>query len=188
MLKTIEAFAVECSINKVWTSEALGLRRGRGGPGVWRQRLLARVPGRAGVSRRAHHAHLRRHQRDQPPAHPDTAAQAVAGTLQPRWRQACPGHADPSESPDGALAAERMLVSQAKRLAVAALGHAAAVYGDAVKDEQEILGHVADMSIEIYASESAIGRAEKLLARSEERSRLRGRHRRASTPTRRPTA
>ena len=76
VLKTIEGFAVECSINKVVDQRGAGLGGRRGGAGVRRQRLLARVPGRARVPRRAHHAHLRGHQRDQPPDHPDAAAEA----------------------------------------------------------------------------------------------------------------
>ena len=75
VLKTIENFAVECSINKVWTQRSARLCGRRGGAGVRRQRLLARVPGRARVSRRAHHPHLRRDQRDQSPHHPDAAAE-----------------------------------------------------------------------------------------------------------------
>ena len=51
------------------------LRGRRGGAGVRRQRLFARVPGRARVSRRAYHAHLRRHQRDQSSHHSDAAAE-----------------------------------------------------------------------------------------------------------------
>ena len=54
------------------------LGRRRGGAGVRRQRLLARVPAGADVPRRAHHAHLRGHQRDQPDADSRPAAQAVA--------------------------------------------------------------------------------------------------------------
>ena len=49
VLKTIATFAVECSINKVWTQRGAGLRGRRSGAGVRRQRLLARVPGRAGL-------------------------------------------------------------------------------------------------------------------------------------------
>ena len=38
-------------------------------------------------------------------------------------------------------------------------------YGDDVKDEQEVLAHIADIVIESYAIESGIARAEKLAAR-----------------------
>ena len=68
VLKTIEGFAVECSINKVWTSEALACAVDEavqvfGGNGYSREFPVERA-----LSRRAHHAHLRGHQRDQPPA------------------------------------------------------------------------------------------------------------------------
>jgi butyryl-CoA dehydrogenase len=64
-------------------------------------------------------------------------------------------------------------VAHAKRLTVAALGYAADAYRDDLREEQEILGQIADMLIDIYAAESAIGRAEKLASRSgNERSRV----------------
>ena len=63
------------------------------------------------------------------------------------------------------MAAERGLLASAKRLAVSALGYTVDAYGDSLKDEQEILGHTADVVTEIYAVESAIARADKLLAR-----------------------
>ena len=43
-----------------------GLRRRRSAAGVRRQRLLARISGRARLPGRAHHAHLRGHERNQP--------------------------------------------------------------------------------------------------------------------------
>jgi alkylation response protein AidB-like acyl-CoA dehydrogenase len=78
-----------------------------------------------------------------------------------------------SDAAPGLLSTERAWVAQAKRLAVATLGYAADAYRDDLKDEQEILGQIADMLIEIYASESAIGRADKLAAHGPtERSRI----------------
>ena len=65
----------------------------------------------------------------------------------------------------GPLVGERILLLQAKRLSIAALGYAVDVLGEALREEQEILGHAADIIIEIYAMESALARAEKLLAR-----------------------
>ena len=47
VMKTIEGFSVECSINKVWTSEALAWAVDEARAGVRRQRLLARVSRRA---------------------------------------------------------------------------------------------------------------------------------------------
>ncbi len=77
----------------------------------------------------------------------------------------------------GPLATEHALLAEAKRLAIAALGYAADAYGDGLKEEQEILGHAADIVIEIYAVESAIARAEKLFGRDAGPRRRRRRHR-----------
>jgi hypothetical protein len=61
-------------------------------------------------------------------------------------------------------------VARLKRLSIALLGHASAVYGDGLKDEQEVLAQIADVIIEAYASESAIARAEKMAARGDGRA------------------
>jgi hypothetical protein len=63
-------------------------------------------------------------------------------------------------------------VAEAKRLAIATLRTASAAYGDAVRDEQEVLAHAANIVIEVYAIESAIGRAEKLSKAGSERGSL----------------
>src|SRR5205085_7524598 len=65
---------------------------------------------------------------------------------------------------DGPVAAERSLLGRAKRLALAALSEVSTAYGDGLKDEQEVLGHIADVIIEVYAIESALARAEKIAA------------------------
>ena len=60
------------------------------------------------------------------------------------------------------------MLARAKRLVTFTLGRAKAVYGDALVSEQEVLGHIADITIEVYALESALLRTEKLVtARSE---------------------
>ena len=61
------------------------------------------------------------------------------------------------------FSAERDLLARAKRLVTFALGRAKAVYGDALVSEQEVLGHIADITIEVYALESALLRTEKLV-------------------------
>jgi hypothetical protein len=48
-----------------------------------------------------------------------------------------------------------------KRLAIGLLGSAADAYGEGLKDAQEVLAHVADVVIEVYAVESLLARAEK---------------------------
>jgi butyryl-CoA dehydrogenase len=67
------------------------------------------------------------------------------------------------EEIEGALAEERKLVAQAKKLALFAAGAATQKYMQAIQDQQEIMGAIADMSIETYAMESAVLRAQKLV-------------------------
>ena len=61
---------------------------------------------------------------------------------------------------------ERKLVAGAKKLALFAAGSASQKYMQAMPDQQEIMGAIADMVIETYAMESAVLRAQKLAARN----------------------
>jgi alkylation response protein AidB-like acyl-CoA dehydrogenase len=69
---------------------------------------------------------------------------------------------------DGSLAEERKLVAGAKKMSLFAAGVASQKYMQAIQDQQEIMGAIADMVIETYAMESAVLRAQKLLARNGE--------------------
>jgi butyryl-CoA dehydrogenase len=62
----------------------------------------------------------------------------------------------------GALPEERKLVAQAKKLGLFAAGSATQKYMQAIQDQQEVMGAIADMTIEIYAMESAVLRARKI--------------------------
>src|SRR5215469_991827 len=64
------------------------------------------------------------------------------------------------EEVEGALAEERKLVGQAKKLGLFAAGSATQKYMQGIQDQQEIMGAIADMTIETYAMESAVLRAE----------------------------
>jgi butyryl-CoA dehydrogenase len=64
---------------------------------------------------------------------------------------------------EGPLADERKLVTQAKKLGLFAAGSATQKYMQAIQDQQEIMGAIADMTIETYAMESAVLRAQKLV-------------------------
>jgi alkylation response protein AidB-like acyl-CoA dehydrogenase len=64
---------------------------------------------------------------------------------------------------DGPLAEERKLVTQAKKLGLFAAGAATQKYMQAIQDQQEVMGAIADMTIETYAMESAVLRAQKLV-------------------------
>jgi butyryl-CoA dehydrogenase len=67
-----------------------------------------------------------------------------------------------SEAPEGVLASERTLVANMKKIALFAAGAASQRYMQALADQQEIMGALADIIIEAFASESAVLRAQKI--------------------------
>jgi len=66
------------------------------------------------------------------------------------------------ESAEGPLAAEHKMLTSAKKLALFAAGAASQRYGQALADQQEVMGALADAIMQVYALESCILRAEKL--------------------------
>ena len=72
------------------------------------------------------------------------------------------------EGEEGPLAQERKLVAAAKKIGLFAAGIATQKYMQAIQDQQEIMGAIANMVIETYAMESAVLRAQKLAARNGE--------------------
>jgi alkylation response protein AidB-like acyl-CoA dehydrogenase len=164
VLKTIEAFAVECSINKVWTSEALAFAVDEavqvfGGNGYSREFPVERAYRDARITRI--YEGTNEINRLIIPTRLIKQSAALFTAVSARRLMAAADE-QPAREP---LAAERRLLAGAKRLAISALGYAAGAYGESLKDEQEILGHTADVVTEIYAVESAIARADKLAAR-----------------------
>jgi alkylation response protein AidB-like acyl-CoA dehydrogenase len=164
VLKTIEAFAVECSINKVWTSEALAYAVDEavqvfGGNGYSREFPVERAYRDARITRIYEGTNEINRL-----IIPTRLLKESAALFTRESAARALGSLPTSDTASGVLATERMWVGHAKRIAIAALGYATDAYRDDLKEEQEILGQIADMLIEIYASESAIGRAEKLVA------------------------
>jgi alkylation response protein AidB-like acyl-CoA dehydrogenase len=166
VLKTIEEFAVECSINKVWTSEALAFAVDEalqiyGGNGysqefpaerAYRDARITRIyEGTNEINRLIIGTRLVRSAL----VAPVIAAEAARG-LDATRRDEPSGS---SESP------ERSLLARAKRITAFALGRASKTYGKGLGSEQEVVGRLADMAIEVYALESGILRAEKMAAR-----------------------
>ena len=74
------------------------------------------------------------------------------------------------EEIEGPLAEERKLVAQAKKLGLFVSGAATQKYMQAIQDQQEVMGAIADMTIEIYAMESAVLRAQKMVEQKGEAS------------------
>jgi hypothetical protein len=74
-------------------------------------------------------------------------------------------------NPEG-LAYVKQALADAKKTAILSLAAVARAYGEKASEEQEVMGLVAEMLMEVYALESALLRTEKLMAsRGEERSR-----------------
>ena len=69
---------------------------------------------------------------------------------------------------EGPLAEEWKLMKAAKKIGLFAAGVATQKYMQAIQDQQEIMGAIANMTIETYAMESAVLRAQKLAARNGE--------------------
>jgi alkylation response protein AidB-like acyl-CoA dehydrogenase len=171
VLKTIEAFAVECSINKVATSEALAYAVDEavqvfGGNGYSREfpverayrdaRITRIYEGTNEINRLIIPTRLLKHA-ESLLAHPGTV-----GTSGSAFALASSGATG--------LEAEYQALADVKQLAQAALATSAQAFGTAIRDQQEVLAHAADIIIECYAIESALGRAEKTRARGSERA------------------
>jgi alkylation response protein AidB-like acyl-CoA dehydrogenase len=168
ILKTIESFAVECSVNKVWTSEALafvvdealqvyggyGYSKEFPGERAYRDARITRIyEGTNEINRLIIPTRLLKN--------PATAELFTAE----RVRAALSDLPAPNSSlgvPE--LVAARQLLTSGKRLVIFTLGTARAVYGKGLPEEQEVLAHIADIVIDTYALESAILRTEKLLS------------------------
>ena len=73
-----------------------------------------------------------------------------------------------AEDLDGPLAEERKLVASAKKVGLFVAGAATQKYMQAIQDQQEVMGAIADMVIETYAMESAVLRAQKIVERNGE--------------------
>ncbi|HZP48046.1 MAG TPA: acyl-CoA dehydrogenase family protein [Vicinamibacterales bacterium] len=171
VMKTIEGFAVECSINKVWTSEALAWAVDQaiqvfGGNGYSREFPVERMYRDARITRiyegtnEINRLLIPGRLQKQSPAL--FSADAARDALRDQ----------PSPSARGPLAAERDFVARAKRVAVALLGQSASSFADGFKEAQEVQAQIADVVIEVYAIESAVARAEKMALRGDARASL----------------
>ena len=62
---------------------------------------------------------------------------------------------------EGPLAAERQILANAKKLTLFAAGAAAQKYPTQLPEQQEIMADLADMTMQVFALESALLRARK---------------------------
>jgi butyryl-CoA dehydrogenase len=168
-LKAIEEYAVECSIIKVWGSEmidyivdeTLQIHAGYGfveeypAERAYRDARINRIfEGTNEINRLIITGFLlKRAMSGQLPLMP---------AIKKLMDEVLSGPSMGAEL-EGALADERKLVTQAKKLGLFAAGAATQKYMQAIQDQQEIMGAIADMTIEAYAMESAVVRAQKLV-------------------------
>src|SRR5262249_26735157 len=68
------------------------------------------------------------------------------------------------ETPEGVLAEEARVVANAKKLFLQAAGGAVQKFREKLAEEQELIGALANVVMEIYAMESALLRAQKAAA------------------------
>jgi alkylation response protein AidB-like acyl-CoA dehydrogenase len=160
VLKAIEQFAVECSVNKVFTSETLAYvvddaLQVFGGNGYSREFPAERAYRDARITRIYEGTN-------------EINRMIIATRLLKSLEKSGLPTSDGKLQTSTALAAEYTLLAAAKRLARGLLGDAAAAFGHTAKDEQELLAHVSNIVIDIYAIESGLARTEKIAARGGE--------------------
>ena len=162
VLKAIENFAVECSINKVWSSEALAYAVDEavqvfGGNGYSRE-----FP----VERAYRDARITRIYEGTNEINRLIIATRLLKNTESLLKEADARRQGRADVEGSTLEAEHDLLGRSKRLAIAALSAVSQAYGQAAREEQELLAHIANIVIEIYATESAVARAEKLSRRN----------------------
>lgn len=170
VLKAIEEYAIECSILKVFGSETLDFVVDEavqvyGGYGYSAEYPVERYYRDSRVNRIFEGTNeinrllipgmlLKRAAKGHLPLH--AAARAVAEEI---LSASVPGETS------GPLAAEQAAVGQAKKALLLAAGSAIQKYGEAVKDEQEVLMHLSNMVMDVYAMDTALARLAKKASR-----------------------
>jgi butyryl-CoA dehydrogenase len=169
-LAAVEEYAVECSITKVYASEALdyivdeGVQI-HGGYGFHQDYAVERAYRDSRINRIFEGTNeinrlltmgmlLKRAAKNRLPMMPAVEA-AVKAVSQSSF----------NESAAGPLAAERNSLSRGKQATLFCAGVAYQRFGGELEHQQEISAAISDMAMEIFAAESALLRTEKLLAR-----------------------
>ncbi len=166
VLKAIEEYAIECSILKVYGTEALDYVVDEavqvyGGYGFSAEYPVERYYRDSRVNRIFEGTNeinrllipgmlLKRGASGQLPLH--AAVKAVVDEVM--------SASIPAE-PSGPFGAEVAAVAQAKKAVLFVAGSALQKHGDAIKDEQEVLMHISNMVMETYALDTAIHRLMK---------------------------
>ena len=169
-MKVLEEYAIECSIAKVFGSEVLDYTVDEavqiyGGYGFHEDYPVARGYRDSRVNRIFEGTHeINRMLIIQM-----LMKRAMAGTLPlmaagAKLQEEILSGAPMEESSDGQWAEESRMVQGAKKVFLLAAGAALQKYRDRLADQQEVIGALADMVLEIYPMESALLRAQKSVA------------------------
>jgi butyryl-CoA dehydrogenase len=165
--KRIEEYAVECSILKVWGSEMLDMvvdhvvqiYAGYGyveeypAERAYRDSRINRIfEGTNEINRLIITGWLMKRAM--------TGQLALLPAIRKIMDEVMSGPSAP-EDRDGPLAAEHQMLANARKLTLFAAGAASQRYMQALADQQEIMGALADCIAEVYALESCLLRAEK---------------------------
>lgn len=172
VLRVLEQFAIECSIIKVWESEALayvvdeevqifggyGYSKDYPAERAYRDARISRIyEGTNEINRIVIASQLLR--------------RAKAGELALLEAAECLLSGDKPTSDTLRLAAEIVafadeikMIKGAKGMTLASISSVDRVYGDRARDEQEAFGLIADMVMDVYAMESAVLRTQRLVA------------------------
>ena len=165
--KVFDEYAVECSILKVWGSEFLdyvvdetvqvyggyGFVEEYPAEGAYRDSRINRIfEGTNEINRLVITGFLlKRAMSGQLP---------LMAAIKKLMDEVLSGTRD--EGVEGLLSEERQRVGAAKKIGLFAAGVATQKYMQAIQEQQEIMGAIANMTIETYAMESAVLRAQKL--------------------------
>lgn len=178
--KAMEEYSIECSINKVHASEVLDFVvdeavQIHGGYGyikeypveqMYRDSRINRIfEGTNEINRMIIPGMLfRKAQKGELPL-----MEAAQNLLQEVLSMSPVG----AKTEDGPLAAEQSMIEAAKKIFLMAGGVAIQRYGQKIDREQDILGLLSDLAIEIYAMESALARALKSVqSQGEEKAKI----------------
>ncbi len=174
--KRIEEYAVECSIVKVWCSEMLERAVDRsvqihGGYGYVEEYPAERAYRDARINRIFEGTNeinrliitgflLKRAMQGRLPLLP------AIGRIMDEVMAGPSSTSAPRAEISGPLASERALLASAKKIGLFCAGAASQKYPTNLQDQQEVMGALADILIEILVMESALLRAEKAARRS----------------------
>jgi alkylation response protein AidB-like acyl-CoA dehydrogenase len=170
MMKVLEEYAIECSIAKVFGSEVLDYTVDEavqiyGGYGFHEDYPVARGYRDSRVNRIFEGTNeINRMLIVQM-----LMKRAIAGTLPlmaagAKLQEEILSGAPMEESSDGQWAEESRIVQGAKKVFLLAAGAALQKYRDRLTEQQEVIGALADIVLEIYPMESALVRAQKSVA------------------------